>query len=127
MQIYLIHAGNFDYINELYNPIKTSELYKKHQLIFPHETTEKNSKIIIQQSDLVLAEVSYPSTGSGIELGWADTFHIPILCVYRKDKHFSSALKYITDQFIAYENPQDLVFKLERWLNARIVVSSDLI
>ena len=37
------------------------------------------SKEVIRTSDLVIADISYPSTGVGIELGWADCFNIRVI------------------------------------------------
>ena len=37
MKIYIAHSKLINYIEELYNPIKEMELYKKHEIIFPHE------------------------------------------------------------------------------------------
>ncbi len=59
---------------------------------------------IIEKYDLVIAEVSLPATGLGIELGWADYSNTPILCIYEKGSKFSSFLKFITNNFIEYDN-----------------------
>lgn len=40
------------------------------------------TKDIIKTCDLMIAEVSLPATGLGIELGWAKAFKVPILCMY---------------------------------------------
>ena len=76
MKIYISHSTGFDYQKELYEPIKNSELYNSHEIIFPHDKSSEvsNSKEVIKGCDMVIAEVSYPSTGMGIELGWADGF-----------------------------------------------------
>ena len=83
--IYVIHPTNFDYKNQLYSPFKNSLINEKYKLILPHETTEVNSKKIIKKCKLIIAEVSIPSTGSGIELGWVNNYNIPIICIYKKD------------------------------------------
>ncbi len=117
MKIYVVHATSFDYLDELYKPLKASKLYREHEVILPHESTEKDSKLLIEASDLIIAEVSYPSTGSGIELGWADDLAIPILCIFKSGTKPSSALQYITNQFFSYENTQELIAQLEAGLS----------
>lgn len=119
MKICVTHATQLDFINKLYNPIKNSELYKNHEIFFPHDEVSKNinTKEIIKQCDLVLAEVSIPSVGQGIELGWADFVEKPILCIYQKGSSYSSALKFITNNFLEYENETDMVSKIQNFIN----------
>jgi len=54
--------------------------------VLPHETSDEpfNSKDYLKnEADLMIAEVSESATGLGIELGWADNYEVPIICVYR--------------------------------------------
>ena len=94
MRIYVGHASSFDYLNELYLPLKKSLLWQQREFILPHEFSKEpcDSKKIICQCDLMLAEVSYPSTGLGIELGWANSNNIPILGIYKTGCKISSSL-----------------------------------
>src|SRR5258708_4223441 len=105
MKIYIAHSTNYDFKNELYVPLRNSALNSQHDIVLPHENdtfiktkdiiresdlviaeTKSDSLIIsfvlikdiIRESDLVIAETSYPSTGEGIELGWADSFKVPV-------------------------------------------------
>lgn len=114
MKIYISHASKFDYINKLYNPIKESEFFKEHEFIFPHDGDKViNTKEIISKSDLLIAETSLQTTGQGIELGWADYANIPIICIYEKGVEISSSLKFITKDFIEYENIEDMINKIK--------------
>lgn len=74
MKIYVSHTSSYDYTNQLYTPLRLSKLNSRHEIFLPHEPNEVpiNTKAIIEACDIVLAEVSYPSTGQGIELGWAN-------------------------------------------------------
>lgn len=117
MKIYVSHSTKFDYNRELYQPLRASELNKKHEIVLPHEGGKNiNSKEVIKNSDLVLAEVSLPAMGQGIELGWADAFDRPIICLYQSDKEFSPYLKYLTEKFISYRDSLDLIQQLEKLL-----------
>lgn len=112
MKIYVCHSTAFDYVNELYEPIKQN-LASSHDFILPHDSgSDIHSKDLIESSDLVLAEVSYPSTGQGIELGWADVASKSIICIYRDSTKPSEALRHITQSFIAYTDKRDMVNKL---------------
>ena len=118
MNIYISHSSNFDYINNLYNPIKNSNLVKSNSFFFPHDSNKTtNTKEIISNSDLVIAEVSLPTTGQGIELGWADYASTPILCIYEKGSEISSSLRFIANSIIEYENEEDMISKIETFIN----------
>lgn len=114
MNIYVAHSNKFDYINKIYTPIKESKLLKKHHFFFPHDEVNKEikTKEIIKNYDLLIAEVSLPATGLGIELGWADDSQTPIVCMYEKGVKCSSSLKFITNNFIEYEGTQDMPSKI---------------
>lgn len=114
MKIYVSHLRNYDFKKELYDVLENSNL--KHEFILPHKNAETpfNTKELLQNKkcDLVLAEVSYPSTGQGIELGWANIYGIPIVCIYKKNAKIAGSLKMVSDTFIEYENSEDLINKL---------------
>ena len=88
---------------------------------FPHDKNKEliNTKDIIGSYDLVIAEVSLPTTGQGIELGRADYSNTPILFIYEKGKEISSSLKFITDEFIEYENKEDMIKQLQNYINKK--------
>lgn len=113
MTIYLSHSRSFDFTKDLYSTIQNSELAKKHKFIYPHENSEEPYPVkdLFQKKacDLVIAEISYPSTGQGIELGWADAFGIPVVCIYKKGFSFSGSLKVVSDRFIQYGDEKNLV------------------
>lgn len=115
MNIYLSHSSGFDYQKELYEPIMQSDLYNNHEIILPHEESDQqfDSKSYLKNTaDLIIAEVSYPSTGQGIELGWANVYKVPILCIYKKDCTYSKALTIVANVYIKYSSDQDLISKL---------------
>lgn len=120
MKIYFGHSREFDFKEELYKPIRNSDFNSSYDIIFPHEVNEKItdfvSKDVIKNCDLMIAEISHKSTGLGIELGWADLFGRPILCIYKKNTKVSESLKVITDNFIEYDNSDDLIIKLGKFL-----------
>lgn len=115
MKIYVAHSRGFDFQKELYEPIQNSSLTKEHTFIFPHSESAEpfNSKELFQNGcDLIIAEVSYPATGLGIELGWADMLKVPVVCIYKKDSKISDSLKVITDTFLEYSDTNDLITKV---------------
>lgn len=70
MNIYISHCGTYDYENELYKPIKESDLAARHTFFLPHEpqNLDTDAKTELKHTDVLVAESSMPSTGQGIEL-----------------------------------------------------------
>ena len=118
MKLYLTHASSYDYQSELYEPLKQA-LAKNHDIFFPHdpENVDTKSKDIIPTCDYVLAEVSFPSTGQGIELGWADANNVPIICFHREGSRSSRSLRFICDVFIEYNSPQEMAEALVKYFD----------
>jgi len=105
MKIYFAHSTHSDFRNNYYKPIKESVIADSNLLIFPHESDDwLNSKEVIKGCDFVVAEVSQPSTALGIEMGWANAFSVPILCVNKRGSEVSVSLKAVTDKVVVYDN-----------------------
>jgi hypothetical protein len=121
MRIYFCHSKEFDYQRNLYTPVRKSLLNMEHNIFLPHEDLQKTikSKDIIRDCDIVFAEVSFPATGMGIEIGWADAFGVPIVCLYGKNAQVSKSLRFITNDFIEYDNSEDLVHKITLFLKKK--------
>lgn len=107
MNIYIAHSTEFDYKKELYDLIRQSGFNLEHKFILPHENSDEkfSSKEFFKNGcDLVIAEISYASTGMGIELGWANMFDIPIVCIYKKGSVLSRSLEEVCGEMIEYDN-----------------------
>jgi hypothetical protein len=122
MKIYVSHKRRSNFETIIYNPIKNSTLVKEHTFIFPHEDNPEsfNAKELFanKKVDLVLAEVSEPATGQGIELAWAKQFDIPIICFYKSGSDISGSLKFLTNNFIEYDNKDTMIAKITEIVNA---------
>ncbi|MEW6408192.1 MAG: hypothetical protein AB1465_05905 [Patescibacteria group bacterium] len=116
MKIYIEHSKELNFKEDLYLPIRESQLNSEHEIILPHEIYQEASdfvtKDIIKTCDVMVAEVSFPATGLGIELGWANAFECPIICIHRKDSKISGSLKVVCNNFIEYTDKEDLIEKL---------------
>jgi len=113
MKIFISHSTKFPFEEELYKPLRDSELAKKHELVFPHEAgIEIETKDIIRDCDLVVAEVSAPSFGQGIELGWANGAYVSIMCFYKSGTEVNKNLQYLTDSVFLYNSVEDMIAKI---------------
>jgi len=110
MNLYISHSSSFDFASELYLPIKKSSSDKQHNIVLPHEKTSElfDSKEYFAICNLVIAEISYPSTGMGIELGWAELMKVPIVGLYKKDTQPSKSALSICKKLYTYETPKEI-------------------
>jgi hypothetical protein len=115
MKIYIGHSREFDFKKELYKPLRKLD----HEFVFPHDNNHEpaNTPELLKTYDLMIAEVSFPSTGLGIELGWADLLNVPTIFIYKKGSKISGSLKVMKGKFIEYINEEDLVEKLKEKIN----------
>jgi nucleoside 2-deoxyribosyltransferase len=116
MKIYICHSKSYDYKNELYIPIRASSLNTDHKIILPHEADQTDegfsTRDVIKTCDLVVAEVSFAATGLGIELGWADAFGRPIICIYRAGSTVPGSISFLTSNVIEYSNHADMISRI---------------
>jgi hypothetical protein len=120
MNIYISHCGgNHNYENELYRPIKESELAERHHFFLPHEPQNVDIDAVTElgHTDILVAEASFPSTGQGIELAQAKAAGVPVICFYKIGTKTSSSLRFVTDKIIEYTNMSDLLIKLQAELD----------
>lgn len=118
-KIYIGHSRDerFNYQKELYAPLMSS--LDEDTIILPHEKgaeAQINSQEILPTCNLMIAEVSYPSTGLGMELAWADHAVVPVLCIYKIGCQPSSSITNFFPNIISYENNVDMVEKVARWI-----------
>ena len=118
MKIFVAHSSAFEFRKKIYEPIRASDLNALHTFYLPQETEKEDvTRELIKSCDLLIAEVSLPSTGMGIELGWADAYNVSILCVYEAGSKYSSSLEYVTKNFAAYSNAQELIEHIGRFVH----------
>jgi hypothetical protein len=113
--VYIGHSRGFDYERELYEPVHQLQLDSNIEIILPHENgvSGVSTKELFQNGcDLFIAEVSYPATGLGMELAYADMLHIPIVCFSKSGIKISGSLSRITNRFVEYMDSKDLKEKI---------------
>lgn len=122
MRIYVSHLRRGDYEKELYKPLLASSLSRIHTFILPHKLDQKpfNTKELFSQNgcDLVIAEITSPATGQGIELGWANIYNIPIFSYYKKGSDASGSALAISTKKREYSTTEELLEQLTVDLNA---------
>ena len=118
MRIYIAHSREFDFKNELYVPIRTDEELKKYEIVLPHEISNisSNTRDFYKNVDLLIAECSYPSTGLGIELGWAFDDNIPVYCIYKQGTKVSGSIHAISQNIFEYKDIDEMLRIIENMI-----------
>ncbi len=120
MKIYIGHSSDIDYVNKIYKPIKEDIELSRYDIVFPHEKVDtNNSRKYYDDFDLVICEVSKPSTGLGIEMGFFFDSNIPIYCLYEKGMEYSKSIKVISDVIIEYDGTEDFISKIKNIIGSR--------
>lgn len=111
MKIYIAHSKQLEYLENLYKPIREDKELQEYEILLPHEITSEsaNTREFYKSLSVVIAEVSHPATGMGIELGWAYDDGTPIYCLYQKGHKVSGSLKVICNHFIEYTSTTELL------------------
>lgn len=110
MKIFVVHASTINFKEDLYAPLRNSKLNEEHEIILPQENGRMEvTREFIKSCDVIIAEVSAPSTGQGIELGWANVLEVPIICIYKEKADFSPALHYVSNKFLMYTSKENMI------------------
>ena len=120
MKIFVSHSSAFNFKKELYEPLQRAFLDNPSvNLNLPHSESLQPSRTqkSIGQADLLVAEVSFPSTGSGIEIGWANSKKIPVLAVHKTDHQPSSSVALSADKVTEYCSDNELIYKIKEFID----------
>lgn len=114
--IYVGHSRDFDYVSSLYIPLRRSRLNAVHKIVLPHELsgTPFNSKDFLKHCGVMIAEMSYPSTSLGVEIGWADSYGVPVIGLLQRDKKLPGSLKTLVAGLVEYSDSHQMVFGIEK-------------
>lgn len=118
MKILIVHSSGFDFQNELYEPLRNSAIAREHELYFPHdpEHIDLPTREELKRTDLVIGEVSYPSTGEGIEIGLAVAMDVPLLLLHKEGTKPSSSLRFVVPSVHTYRDTEDMLNIIAEYL-----------
>jgi hypothetical protein len=120
MTIYVSHSSKINYQEDLYKPLRESELAKVHEFFFPHEkglNLFPTKELLDRRGcDLFFAEVSFPSHGQGVELGWAYERGVRIIMASKPEAKLSVVLAELSTEHFTYNTGAELISKLADYL-----------
>lgn len=81
LNIYFIHSTKLDYNNLIYKKVLSSAVCLSHDLVLPlsKENQSKYYKDLINNADIIIAEVSHPTLGLFLELKYLTKVNKPKL------------------------------------------------
>ena len=102
----------------LTNHVADPKLTIKGEDINPIEVYERDRKLL-NQADIIVAEVTIPSLGVGYELAYGETHNKTVICCYEAKKKNISAMVLGNQNFIqiSYTKMSDLFPKLDAVLS----------
>ena len=115
LNIYISHSKKMNYEMELYKPLLNSKIGIENNLILPHskEYNDVDTKQILIDSNLLIAEVSISGTCIGIELGRAECNNVRIICLLKKGVKCNSSVKR-NFKVLEYSDENDMIAQLEK-------------
>lgn len=98
-------SGSTEHTPTFFNAV--NDFAKQHtdiEIKFPQQDKDniQKTKDDIAAAELVLVEVSISSTGSGIELGWANAAGVPIIAFHQGGAEPSPAVQFATKNIHVY-------------------------
>lgn len=121
MNIYVGHAKHLNYREELYPSLKKVGEKTGVTFVLPHDLSDEPfpSKDVLPTCDLMVADVSLPALGLGIEIGWANMMEIPILFIHQSDSEFSRSIQEVSTAILSYKDGDDLQKLLTKEIKER--------
>jgi nucleoside 2-deoxyribosyltransferase len=101
----------FDNIHDLGEDDKTEEFIYQRDIDW------------LNQSDIVIAEVTQPSLGVGYELAYAESKNIPVICLFRENTGKSLSAMIAGDcyfQVIRYTEVDAVIKELDNYLSIKV-------
>ena len=116
MNLYIVRHGQTDgNVYKIMDGIRDIDLNEKG--IEQAELTRDEIKDV--NFDLVICEVSKPSTGLGIEMGFVYDNNIPIYCLYEKGTNYSKSIEVVSNSIIEYDGINDFILKIKEIIKSR--------
>jgi len=86
-----------------------SSKHPEFEFYFPHQYSivPNDSRETLRASDYLLCEITKPSTGQGIEMGFAASFNIPIIAICEENRTYSTSISLLTKSISYYKPPLD--------------------
>lgn len=122
LDIYVTHSNKIDYKRRLYTPLLESKIGKENNLILPHSKEYENvdTKNILINCDLLVAEITVPGTGIGIEIGRAESNNVSIVCLLKKGEKQNNSVRRMGIRVLEYLDEKDMIFKLNKYIREEL-------
>lgn len=118
LNIYLIHSHKRDFNKELYLPLLRSKVIANNTLVL--NTTEKNKNVyfknLINEADIIIADLTTPDMGFNMELKEAIISKKPLLSIVNKNAGYDQKYNKLLKNIVGYTNESELVYFVETFI-----------
>lgn len=118
LKIYLIHSHKRDFNTELYLPLLRSSVVANNTLVL--SATEKNKdvyyKTMIQDADILVADLTTPDMGFNMELKEAIVSKKPLLSLVNKNVGYDQKYNKLLKNIIGYTSSDEFVHFVETFI-----------
>ena len=125
LNIYFIHSNKLDYNNLIYKKVLASSVCLSHDLVLPmtQKYQEKYTKELIENADIIIAEVSNPTFGLILELRWLCKQDKPKLYLSLDNKIPRKCKKYVPK--IVETTDETYITEIEKFINENAVYGAN--
>ena len=118
LKVYFIHSTKIDYNNLLYRHVLSSAVCLNHELMLPLTKAYQNRyvKDLMQEADLIVAEVSDPNLTLKLELKWVLKIKKPIKYISLSN-NIPPKLKKIVPEIEQFTNELPLIKIIENFIS----------
>ncbi len=114
-KIHVVHSTKIENWKKIYKILRETNFLRNQEIFLPHETKEvSNTKTMIKEADLIVAECTEITPGIAIELAWADAFAKDVIIFVKEDVEVNQYLKFFNFEIIRYFNESEIVKYLEK-------------
>ena len=119
LKVYILHSRKTNYNEDLYLPLLRSRVLANHTLVLSTSEKLKDTyyKTLIDDCDLVVAELSHPDMGFNMELKEAIVAKKPILPLANKEIGYEDKYNKLLKNIVGYNDANELVYFVETFVN----------
>ena len=118
LKVYFIHSDKINYNDLIYLPVLRSNYLSNHKLIFGKNKANENTyfKDIMDDSDLLVVELTSPDVGFNMQLKQAIISKKPILALAQKDIGYDEKYQKLLKNVIGYSTEEEFRYFVETFV-----------
>lgn len=121
-----VHVPHVDTVNEVHTSV--DNLHSERDILDDPTRGEvfRIDREVVENARLIIAEVTHPSLGTGMEIGWAIQLGTPVICLAKSDAKLSNmiigAAQHGFLALLRYGDEEDALGQLSTLLREKFVL-----